>query len=55
MQDLTIQQTSQVNTLVIGVDTLMVGVDAILAQIREIKDLQKSQLVGDGVCINCRD
>ena len=47
-----IEQNLQVNTLVVGVDTLVIGVeslasgvDAILNQIREIKKLQKSQLV----------
>jgi len=34
-----------VDTLLVEVDALLVGVNTILDQIREIKNLQKSQLV----------
>jgi len=40
-----IEQNLQINVLVVGIDTLANGVDAIQNQIREIKKLQKSQLV----------
>jgi len=45
--NLTILQNSQVNTLI-------VGVDEILDQIVEIKNCQKSQLVRNGACANCK-